>query len=83
MSISMQFCNLAALAVFCQQEMNTSTLERRHTWTPWQPSPRLSAWILGQQLLQRVESLLREPVERIILGDSRQCLWVRANVEKT
>ena len=32
--IAIQFCNFSALAVFCQQESNTSTLARRHTWTP-------------------------------------------------
>jgi hypothetical protein len=28
--IAIQFCNFSALAVFCQQELNTSTLTRRH-----------------------------------------------------
>ncbi len=32
--IAIQFCNFSALAVFYQQELNTSTLARRHTWTP-------------------------------------------------
>ena len=32
--IAVQLCNFSALAVFYQQELNTSTLARRHTWTP-------------------------------------------------
>ena len=31
---SNQFCNFLAPAVFCQQELNTSALTRRRTWTP-------------------------------------------------